>query len=88
MQATVSTSQLFTERAKCVQKSIEQIKDAIMNKDFSTFAELTMKVGMVNVLKFCTPKLPIKWHMQIVQTQIRLLLKEQSDQGLHYLPFH
>ena len=24
---------------------------------------------------------------QIVQTQIRLLLKEQSDQGLHCLPF-
>ena len=23
-----------------------------------------------------------------VQTQIRLLLKEQSDQGLHSLPFH
>ena len=26
--------------------------------------------------------------MQTVQTQIRLLLKEQSDQGLHCLPFH
>ena len=25
---------------------------------------------------------------QTVQTQIRLLLKEQSDQGLHCLPFH
>ena len=24
---------------------------------------------------------------QIVQTQIRLLLEEQSDQGLHCLPF-
>ena len=24
---------------------------------------------------------------QTVQTQIRLLLEEQSDQGLHYLPF-
>ena len=23
-----------------------------------------------------------------MQTQIRLLLQEQSDQGLHYLPFH
>ena len=29
-----------------------------------------------------------KWHMQTVQTQIRLLLKEQSDQGLHCLPIH
>ena len=26
--------------------------------------------------------------MQTVQAQIRLLLKEQSDQGLHCLPFH
>ena len=26
--------------------------------------------------------------MQTVQTQIRLLLEEQSDQGLHCLPFH
>ena len=25
---------------------------------------------------------------QTVQTLIRLLLKEQADQGLHYLPFH
>ena len=25
---------------------------------------------------------------QTVQTQIRLVLKEQSDQGLHYLPLH
>ena len=25
---------------------------------------------------------------QTVQTQIRLLLKEQSDQGLHCLPMH
>ena len=24
---------------------------------------------------------------QTVQTQIRVLLEEQSDQGLHYLPF-
>ena len=42
----------------------------------------------VNVLKFRTPKFLTKWHMQTVQTQIRLLLKEQSDQGLHCLPFH
>ena len=37
----------------------------------------------VNVLKFWTPKCLTKWHMQTVQT-----LKEQSDQGLHCLPFH
>ena len=33
-------------------------------------------------------KLLTKWHMQIVQTLIRLLLKEQSDQDLHCLPFN
>ena len=27
------------------------------------------------------------WFEQIVQTQIRLLLEEQSDQGLHYLQY-
>ena len=27
------------------------------------------------------------WSGQIVQTQIRLLLKEQPDQGLHYLQY-
>ena len=26
--------------------------------------------------------------LQTVQTKIRLLLKKQSDQGLHCLPFH
>ena len=29
-----------------------------------------------------------KIHIQTVQIQIRLLLQEQSDQGLHRLPFH
>ena len=43
---------------------------------------------MVNVLIFRTPNCLTKWHMRTVQTQIRLLLKEQSDQGLHCLPFH
>ena len=28
-----------------------------------------------------------EWSRQIVQTQIRLLLEEQSDQGLHYLHY-
>ena len=27
------------------------------------------------------------WSRQIVKTQIRLLLEEQSDQGLHYLQY-
>ena len=41
----------------------------------------------VNVLKFPTP-VANKMAYETVQTQIRLLLKEQSDQGLHCLPFH
>ena len=32
-------------------------------------------ITMVNVLKLSTPKLPTKWHMQTVQTQIRLFLR-------------
>ena len=34
------------------------------------------------------PNIPTDGPEQIVPTQIRLLLKEQSDQGLHYLPSH
>ena len=33
------------------------------------------------------PKFRTDWSVQIVQTQIRLLLEEQSDQGLHYLQY-
>ena len=36
----------------------------------------------VMILSFWTD-MPV----QTVQTQIRLLLEEQSDQGLHYVPF-
>ena len=42
----------------------------------------------VSVLQFCTSRSLTKWHMQPVQTMIRLLLWEQSDQGLHCLPSH
>ena len=38
---------------------------------------------IVNILKFCMPIFLTKWHMQTVQTQIRLLL--QSDLGLFFL---
>ena len=37
--------------------------------------------------KISTLKFPSEWHIQTVQTQIRLVLKEQSDLGLHCLPF-
>ena len=39
-------------------------------------------VDTVMILSFRTD-----WSGQIVQTQIRLLLEEQSDQGLHYLQY-
>ena len=45
-------------------------------------SDCTKTKATVNVLKLCTPKCLTKWPMQTVQTQIRLLLKEQSDQGL------
>ena len=44
----------------------------------------TLLMSTVNVVKFFTPKLLTKWQMQ---TQTRLLLQEQSDQGLYCLPF-
>ena len=49
---------------------------------------LDISCNMVNILKFHTPRFLIKCHEQIVQTQIRLLLLEQSDQGLHCLQFN
>ena len=33
-------------------------------------------------------KIHYRMHMETVQTQIRLLLKEQSDLGLHCLPMN
>ena len=41
------------------------------------------KLVTVMILSFRTDR-----SEQTVQTQIRLLLEEQSDQGLHCLPFH
>ena len=44
---------------------------------------LSVEVSTVMILSFQTSRLG-----QTVQTQIRLLLEEQSDQGLHRLLFH
>ena len=49
---------------------------------------IMLSVATVNVLNSCSPKFLKKWGMQTVQTQIRLLLEEQSDQDLHCLPYH
>ena len=63
-----------------MEKSIQKFRGERVNRYPSQ--------GMVNVLKFWTSKFLTKCHMQTVQTQIRLLLKEQSDQGLQGLPLH
>ena len=49
MQSTVNTSQLFCERLRCVAERNKHMKDAVLNKDFSTFAELTMKVHVLDI---------------------------------------
>ena len=43
----------------------------------------SLAIYTVMILNFWTD-----WSGQTVQTQIRLLLEEQSDQGLHCLLFH
>ena len=51
------------------------------------YSRPTAAVIKVNVLKFYTLNFLTKWHMQTLQTQIRLLPQKQSDQGLHCLKF-
>ena len=55
---------------------------------FTLSVHLSIRPCFSSVLQFCTSRSLTKWHMQPVQTMIRLLLWEQSDQGLHCLPFH
>ena len=43
---------------------------------------------LIQVITVMTLSFPTDRSGQTVQTQIRLLLEEQSDQGLHYLLFH
>lgn len=45
MQTSVETSQLLQQRLQGVPKQLEKIKCAIQNKDFHSFAEITMRVG-------------------------------------------
>ena len=49
-----------------------------------------LKIGKSEIFTCTTVKFlsfRTDWSGQIVQTQIRLLLEEQSDQGLHYLQY-
>ena len=41
----------------------------VFEQNFQSYLQNTI----VSDLKFCTPKLLTKWHMQTVQTQVRLL---------------
>ena len=54
----------------------------LSKQKFVAFVEIAVSSGTVMILSFRTD-MP----GQTVQTQIRLLLEEQSDQGLHCLPF-
>ena len=62
--------------------SVYEIKQEIYN-DNAKNVRMEIYIYTVMILSFRTDM-----HGQTVQTQIRLLLEEQSDQGLHCLPFH
>ena len=64
---------------------VHQVKD---ESEVSTFGSARKEfLSMVNVLKYQTLVACKKGPRQTVQTQIRLLLKKQSDQGLFCLLF-
>ena len=49
--------------------------------------EIKKKNRSGNVLKFCTHMMLTKWHMHSADPD-QTVPEEQSDQGLHCLPFH
>ena len=53
-----------------------QMVKGFANKYFAYFFTKPCLVGTINVLKFHTLACLIQWHMQKVQTQMKLLLKE------------
>ena len=63
---------MSTRSTKCDRRNVKHLK--VFNKK---------KRIIVKILFIGTDR-----SEQTVETQIRLLLKEQSDQGLHYLPCH
>ena len=60
----------------------EEISEAFKQSGMKYFNTVRHDLYTVIFLSFRTDK-----SGQTVQTQIRLLLEEQSDQGLHCLPF-
>ena len=61
------------------------MKKRVLHLEFSMLVHKDMKEkeSTIMILSFRTDR-----SGQTVQTQIRLLLEEQSDQGLHCLLFH
>ena len=59
------------------------LKSLVENKGMVSLSSLPLGVYTVMILSF-----PTNRSGQTVQTQIRLLLEVQSDQGLHCLLFH
>ena len=59
------------------------LKSLVENKGMVSVSSLPLGVYTIMILSFWTNR-----SGQTVQTQIRLLLEEQSDQGLHCLLFH
>ncbi|KAJ8302922.1 hypothetical protein KUTeg_019318, partial [Tegillarca granosa] len=45
MGTTVNTSELLQKRIETIEPKVERITEAIRNRDFTTFAEITMKVA-------------------------------------------
>lgn len=70
---------------------IVKISQYILNSDNTVFYFLVVKTMLSHGLKEGAMKIvsiEIERIEQTVQTQSSLILKEQSDEGLHCLPFH
>ena len=74
-----------------MRKSVFRVSNQVRLKLLCTVTEASLileildlaSIGIVMIQSFRTDR-----SGQTVQTQIRLLLEEQSDRGLHCLPFH
>ena len=74
------------KRAMNMQIVVAHFSHTIIRAFAIHLSDLVKSEKMNNLLKFCSLEFLTKWHMQTVQTKIRLFL--QSDQDLHCLPNH
>ena len=74
----IKTKPVLTFFSDQVELNASTATEAFLKVEISTESR-----GIVMILNFRTAR-----SGQTVQTQIRLLLEEQSDQGLHCLLFH